>query len=188
MSGTRKAYLIWCVLPLATAGVLAQSGPQRLSQATPIASPQASERSANPLLTPSPLPFQAPPFDKIKDSDFAPAFDEGMKQQMAEVEKISNNPGASTFNNTLVALERSGQTLARISLVFNALSAIAPSLRTYPDFTPSHASWGRCSWLRTHSVISGRPPYVAQTKGACAHLSDTLLENHPPAVKEVLNE
>src|SRR4029077_10997177 len=99
MPRTRGAYLIGCVLPLVTAGVLAQSGP-RLFRATPAASQQASERSANPLLAPSPLPFQAPPFDKIKDSDFAPGFDEGMKQQIAEVEKIANNPAAPTFDNT----------------------------------------------------------------------------------------
>jgi peptidyl-dipeptidase Dcp len=139
-------YLIWCVLPLVTAGVLAQTGPRRLSGATPIASQQASDRSANLLLRPSPLPFQAPPFDKIKDSDFAPAFEEGMKQQTVEVEKIADNPGAPTFDNTLVALERSGQTLTRISLVFNALSAantddtlqkleeeVAPKLAAHQD-------------------------------------------------------
>jgi peptidyl-dipeptidase Dcp len=137
--------VIGCVLPLVTAGVLSQSGP-RLFRATPAASQQASERSANPLLAPSPLPFQAPPFDKIKDSDFAPGFDEGMKQQIAEVEKIANNPAAPTFDNTLVALERSGQTLARISFVFNALTAantddalqkleeeVAPKLAAHQD-------------------------------------------------------
>jgi peptidyl-dipeptidase Dcp len=117
-----------------------------LFRATPAASQQASERSANPLLAPSSLPFQAPPFDKIKDSDFAPGFDEGMKQQIAEVEKIANNPAAPTFDNTLVALERSGQTLARISFVFNALTAantddalqkleeeVAPKLAAHQD-------------------------------------------------------
>lgn len=81
------------------------------------------EQAKNPLLSPSPLPFQAPPFDKIKDSDFAPAFDAGMKEQLAEVSKIANDPAAPTFDNTIAALEKTGQTLNRVSLVFNALTA-----------------------------------------------------------------
>ena len=79
-------------------------------------------QAGNPLLQPSQLPFQAPPFDKIKDGDFAPAFDQGIKEQLAEVEQIANNSAAPTFDNTLVALERSGQLLTRVQQVFNALS------------------------------------------------------------------
>src|SRR6516165_9887455 len=78
--------------------------------------------SSNSLLAPFSLPFQAPPFDKVKDSDFMPAFQEGIKQQLAEVDKIANNPAAPTFDNTVVALERSGQTLLRVNLVFNTLA------------------------------------------------------------------
>src|SRR5438552_18190870 len=74
---------------------------------------------ANPLLAPSSLPFQAPPFDRIKDDDFAPAFESGIQQRRAEVDRIANNSVAPTFDNTLVALERSGQTLTRVQLVFN---------------------------------------------------------------------
>ncbi|HEY6359329.1 MAG TPA: hypothetical protein VIX35_13900, partial [Vicinamibacterales bacterium] len=54
----------------------------------------------NPLLTPSALPFAATPFDKIKDTDFAPAFEAGMREQIAEVEAIANNPSPPTFDNT----------------------------------------------------------------------------------------
>jgi peptidyl-dipeptidase Dcp len=78
---------------------------------------------ANPFLAPSPLAFQAPPFDTIKDGDFKPALEEGMKAQRAEVEKIANDPAPPTFENTLVALEKSGQLLNRVGLVFNALSS-----------------------------------------------------------------
>ena len=53
----------------------------------------------------------APPFDKIKDSDYQPAIDAGMAQQIKEVEAIANNPAPPTFENTLVALERTGQLL-----------------------------------------------------------------------------
>src|SRR5258708_33878360 len=67
------------------------------------ASAQTQAQPGNPLLQPSQLPFQATPFDKIKDGDFAPAFDQGIKEQLAEVEQIANNPAAPTFDNTLVA-------------------------------------------------------------------------------------
>ena len=77
---------------------------------------------ANPLLVPSPLPFQAPPFDKIKDADFQPALEEGMRQHLAEANAIAENPAPATFENTLVALEKSGQTLTRVQMVFTGLS------------------------------------------------------------------
>ena len=79
--------------------------------------------SDNPLLAPSGLPFQAPPFDAISDSDLRQAFDEGMRRHLAEIASIANNPAAPTFDNTLVALERSGQTLMRTALVFNVLAS-----------------------------------------------------------------
>ena len=82
----------------------------------------AMENSSNPLLKPSTLPFQVPDFTQIKDSDFAPAFEEGIKEQLTEVEKIANNPEDPTFDNTLVALEKSGQTLARVNNVFGMLT------------------------------------------------------------------
>ncbi|MDJ1485822.1 peptidyl-dipeptidase Dcp [Cytophagaceae bacterium YF14B1] len=78
--------------------------------------------SGNPFSEPSTLPLQAPAFDKIKDSDFAPALEEGMKQQQAEIQKIADNPEAPTFDNTLVALEKSGQLLNRVNAVFNLLT------------------------------------------------------------------
>jgi peptidyl-dipeptidase Dcp len=86
------------------------------------ASGEAAART-NPFFTPSPLPFEAPPFDKIRDEDFQPALEEGMKQQLLEVEKIADDPAAPTFENTFVALEKSGQLLTRVNLVFNALSS-----------------------------------------------------------------
>ncbi|MBR0347580.1 MAG: peptidyl-dipeptidase Dcp [Rudaea sp.] len=79
-------------------------------------------KAVNPFFAASTLQYQAPPFDKIKDSDYAPAFDEGMKLQIAEVETIANQSAAPTFDNTIVALERTGQTLTRVSKVFFALA------------------------------------------------------------------
>ena len=88
------------------------------------AAPLAAQTSAeqNPLLTRSTLPFEAPPFDKIKDSDFQPAFDEGMRQSLADVTKIADQAATPTFDNTIVALERSGVLLRRVQQVFGALA------------------------------------------------------------------
>jgi peptidyl-dipeptidase Dcp len=78
-------------------------------------------QQANPFFAESTLPLHYPQFDKIKDSDFAPAFDAGMAQQLKEVEAIANNPAAPTFDNTLIALENSGAILDRATTVFFAL-------------------------------------------------------------------
>ncbi|WP_313643162.1 M3 family metallopeptidase [Stenotrophomonas sp.] len=80
-----------------------------------------SAQQANPFFAESPLPLHYPQFDKIKDSDFAPAFDAGMAQQLQEVEAIANNPAAPTFENTLIALENSGAVLDRATTVFFSL-------------------------------------------------------------------
>ncbi|QWT19954.1 peptidyl-dipeptidase Dcp [Bacillus sp. NP157] len=76
----------------------------------------------NPLMTASTLPFEAPPFDKIVDADFQPAIEEGMKQELAEVEAIANSADEPTFDNTVVALEKSGKLLTRAQMVFGALA------------------------------------------------------------------
>jgi peptidyl-dipeptidase Dcp len=102
--------------------------------------------ASNPFAKPSTLPFQYPAFDKIKNEDFAPAFEEGMRQQSAEIDAIANNRAAPTFQNTIVAMERSGQLLNRVSTVFynlvgantndtlNALDKeLAPKLAAHSD-------------------------------------------------------
>jgi len=72
----------------------------------------------NPFAAPSTLPFQAPPFNLIHDSDYAPAFETAMAQHLAEVRTIADNPAAPTFDNTIGALEASGRMLDRVSLAF----------------------------------------------------------------------
>ncbi|KQV07800.1 M3 family metallopeptidase [Leifsonia sp. Root112D2] len=74
--------------------------------------------STNPFLAPSTLPYQLPPFAEIRDEHYEPAFEHGFAEQLAEVEAITANPDAATFENTLLALERSGQTLMRVAEVF----------------------------------------------------------------------
>src|ERR1700743_515109 len=76
------------------------------SSAPGAASTPVSSHRENPLFTQSALPFQAPPFDKIVDADFQPALEEGMKQQLAEVEAIANSAEEPSFDNTIVALEK----------------------------------------------------------------------------------
>ncbi|MCZ4244267.1 M3 family metallopeptidase [Pedobacter punctiformis] len=78
--------------------------------------------SSNPFYAESKLPFHAPAFDKIKNTDFKPALEEGMKQQMAEIEKIAENKEAPTFENTILEIEKSGQLLSRVNMVFTLLT------------------------------------------------------------------
>src|SRR5215831_14930524 len=78
---------------------------------------------SNPFYAASTLPLQAPPFDKIKDSDYQPALEAGMAQQREEIRAIAENPDPPTFDNTLVALEKSGRLFQRVLPVFNGVTA-----------------------------------------------------------------
>jgi peptidyl-dipeptidase Dcp len=86
---------------------------------------------ANPFLEPSPLPFQAPPFDRIRDEDYQVALHEGRAHHLAEVQAIVSNPAPPTFGNTIEALERSGRILGRARAVFHEIveSTATPALR-----------------------------------------------------------
>jgi peptidyl-dipeptidase Dcp len=77
---------------------------------------------SNPFYAVSTLPFHAPAFKKIKNSDFQPAIEAGMAQQIQEMEQIANNPAAPTFDNTLVEMERSGQLLTRVMNAFTLIT------------------------------------------------------------------
>ena len=122
------------LLAIATSVALAacSQAPNNAGNSTPSSSSSAPAKAAttavveaqasNPFFTASTLPYQAPPFDKIKDGDYEPAIDEGMKQQMAEVDTIANNPAPPTFENTYVALEKSGVLLNRVMAVFNGIT------------------------------------------------------------------
>lgn len=74
--------------------------------------------SANPLLAAYDTPFQVPPFDKIKDEHFRPAYEEALKQHNVEIDSIVNNQEAPSFENTIVALEKAGSLLTNVSRVF----------------------------------------------------------------------
>ncbi len=79
--------------------------------------------NTNPLLSTWETPYGLPPFDKIKPEHFAPAFETAMADHRAEIEAIASNPEPPTFQNTLAALDRSGQSLARVIGVFFNLAA-----------------------------------------------------------------
>jgi peptidyl-dipeptidase Dcp len=95
------------------------AAPPPAAQTTNVASPVAG---TNPFFNESALPFQAPPFDKIKDSDYQPALEEGMKRQLVEIEAIADSTEPPTFANTIEAMERSGALLTRVSKVFFGLT------------------------------------------------------------------
>src|SRR6476660_10200760 len=73
----------------------------------------AADLKDNPLAAESVLPYHYPPFDKIKDEHFVPAIEEGMREELKEIDPIANSPEKPTFDNTIVALERSGRLLDR---------------------------------------------------------------------------
>jgi len=100
----------------------------------------------NPFSHPSTLPYHMPPFDRVRNADYRPGFEAGMRQQREEVREIVDNPAPADFQNTLLALERSGLMLSRVSSVFFNLNAsntdaemqvidseIAPKLQAHED-------------------------------------------------------
>ncbi|MGG6099084.1 peptidyl-dipeptidase Dcp [Pantoea allii] len=77
----------------------------------------------NPFFSVSSLPYHTPPFDQIQETDFLPALQAGIEEKRQEVQAIATDPDAPTFINTCEALEKSGQLLTRVSLVFNAMTS-----------------------------------------------------------------
>ena len=122
-----QSHTYWIMRTILTTGISIAIGAASAACATQ--TPASAQTPAvapfgpdNPFYAPSTLPFQAPPFDKIKDSDYQPAIDAGMTQQDAEVDTIANNPEPPTFDNTIVAFERSGQLLTRAMLAFSCVT------------------------------------------------------------------
>jgi len=110
------------------------------------AAADAQSARVNPLTVQSDLPFQAPRFDRIQDSDYQPAIERGIAEQAAEMTRIANDPAAPTFDNTIVAMERSGRILDRAAQAFSAVvgantnptldkvqEAVAPKLAAHSD-------------------------------------------------------
>ena len=99
------------------AGAIMMSSSVAVAQST-----DAGFGPGNPFYAPSTLPFQAPPFDKIKDSDYQPAIEAGMAEQRREIRAIVDNPAAPTFENTIVAMEKTGALLQRAEAAFSGVT------------------------------------------------------------------
>jgi peptidyl-dipeptidase Dcp len=98
---------------------VAETAPETPTETTMTTTPVES----NPFFAESPLYMHYPQFDKVTSSDYVPAFELGMKEQIAEIEGIANQTEAPSFDNTLIPMERSGQTLNRVSRVFFAMTS-----------------------------------------------------------------
>ena len=94
-----------------------------LLSAFQITAVSAADPIDNPLLKESTLPYHLPPFDQIKDQHFVPAMEAGMRDQLKEVDAVANNSEKPTFENTVVALERTGRSLDRAERTFSNLNA-----------------------------------------------------------------
>ncbi|HEY1849162.1 MAG TPA: M3 family metallopeptidase, partial [Opitutaceae bacterium] len=106
-------------IPTRIAGTLAVF---LLASAAKAEDPAAAPMTENPFFSESTLAFHYPPFDKIKDSDYAPAFERGMSDQLAEIDAIAANADKPTFDNTIVAMERSGRLYGRVAAVFDDIN------------------------------------------------------------------
>jgi peptidyl-dipeptidase Dcp len=101
-----------------TAACTTQMPTQQTQTVPPPAPTTTASASSNPFFAPSTLQYQAPRFDQIRDAHYQPALEEGMRQHLAEIETIANNPAPPTFANTIEALERTGLLLNRTAKVF----------------------------------------------------------------------
>jgi peptidyl-dipeptidase Dcp len=130
----------------------------------------------NPFARPSTQPFELPPFDRIRDEDYGPAFEAGMREQLAEVGRIAQSHEAPTFDNTVVALERSGRLLDRVGTVFSNLNScntdpqmqaldtvLAPKLAAHNDAIFLNAAlWARVDALYGKRAGLGLDPESLQ--------------------------
>ncbi|HEV3410389.1 MAG TPA: hypothetical protein VG095_08845, partial [Chthoniobacterales bacterium] len=118
---TRLLFIAAIFLLVSMTTLPLRAAPEAKTKSSPAAATKAA--TANPLLQESKLPYFFPPFDKIKDEHFQPAIEQGMAEQLKEIEKIANQKEKPTFDNTIVAMEKSGRLLYRGRQVFSNLNA-----------------------------------------------------------------
>jgi len=114
---------------------------------------QTSSTKENPLLTESTLDYQAPDFSKIRPAHFVPAIEEGIRIQLAEIDSITSNTAAPTFENTVLAYEKSGRLLARATSIWEHSTAFSQEFFV--------------SKLRNWAIRSNLPSMMSQTAGRC---------------------
>lgn len=135
----------------------------------------------NPLLAESPLPYHLPPFDRLQPAHFGPAYAQGMSDQLKEIEAIANNPAPVTFDNTIVALERSGQLLGRVDRTFSNLVACntnAELQATESDVAPKLAAHADAIHLNAPLFARIEKLYAERDKLGLSAESKYLLERY----------
>lgn len=123
----------------------------------------------NPLLTDSPLPLRYPQFDKLRDEHFGLALDRGMAAQLAQVQAIADNLSAPTFDNTVLAMERSGFLLSRTTaLLYGLLDADANLARQQlqAEYAPRLAAHRDAVWLNPKLFARVEAVHAASVKSA----------------------
>ena len=133
--------------------------------------------ATNPFFEISLLPYQAPHFDQINDSHYRPAFDEALRQKRADIDAIVSQTAAPDFNNTVLALEKSGVMLSRVSSVFFAMTSVHtnPYLQELEEqFSTELAALANDIWL--NDTLFARVESVWQDRGALDAESRRLVE------------
>jgi len=129
MKKTNIAVLAFCLTASACSpnGESQKSVDTLASDQSKVDMPASNEKdetsSGNPFYAASSLYMKFPEFDKIRNEHYLPAYEKGMAEHLAEIEAIANNSSAATFENTMIALEKSGQLLGRVARVFNAMAS-----------------------------------------------------------------
>src|SRR4051812_23166292 len=161
---------------LATAALAVVPAPAEAAARKPAATASATLPASNPFAKPSTLPLETPDFARIKDSDYLPALLAGMAQQKREVTAIANQTPTPTFDNTVVAMERSGLLLERANLAFNAVNGAntndtlqatdtktAPLFAAHNDFIYLNAKlFQRFKYLHDHQTELNLNPEQAK--------------------------
>lgn len=135
--------------------------------------------SMNPFYEESKLPFQTADFDKIKTGHFKPALERGIKEQLADIEKIANNTEPATFDNTLAAIEKSGILLRRVSGVFGLMSSANtnPELqKLQEDIAPKLAAASDAIYLNSNLYKKVETIYNNRAKLKLDAESERLVE------------
>jgi peptidyl-dipeptidase Dcp len=118
----KKIHSFWTRTVLSQISTLVTAGAVAFTGSAGAQNAPAAFGPSNPLYAPSTLPFHAPPFDKIKDTDYQPAIEAGIAQTVSENDAIANDPAAPTFENTFVAMEKSGRLIDRVMSAFNGVT------------------------------------------------------------------
>ncbi|MBB3035272.1 M3 family metallopeptidase [Alteriqipengyuania lutimaris] len=183
------------------AALAQSSGNEAMSEAS-----TAMDESENYFASESTLPFKAPDFSKISEDDYMPAFEQGMAIQQAEVQAIIDNPEAPTFDNTIVALEKSGRMLGRVGTVFFQLTGtnttdrldeinteISPRLSAHSDsITLNPALFARVKAVYDNRAAMAMTPEDAklleETYKSMVHAGAELTDAERARVKEINTE